>query len=270
MSAIRISHLGRFFDPPLALKNAGPGQVARVLLRMLGVDIPLAPSDDIHRTATSGGQVLTDISLEIEPGTVVCLAGATGSGKSTLLKILACVIPPTEGRIELRGTVRSLLRIGDNLDGRLTAIENIDRQRPFTRMPDAEAAGFAAAVIDFAGLAGIEQVPVRTYSTGMTLRLSIAMALHGRPSILLVDDVLGVGDIAFQQQCIDRLHELSEQGCTMVLAFSDDDLVRQIASRVVTLAGGRVTGDAPPTEMILGQHGFGATDVAWHITPKMT
>ena len=228
-----------------------------------------AASDEIQRTVTVGGQVLQDICLEIETGSVVCLAGATGSGKSTLLKILAGVKAPTEGRIELLGSVSSLLGIADNLDARLTALENIETQRRFRRIADGEALTFGRAVIAFAGLEGFERVPVRTYSTGMTMRLSIALALHGNPSVVLIDDVLGVGDIAFQQQCVDRLHALKATGCTLVLAFSDEDLVRQLADRVITLSAGRIAGDGPPTQMFVGQHGFGATDVAWEITPHL-
>jgi energy-coupling factor transporter ATP-binding protein EcfA2 len=142
--------------------------------------------------------------------------------------------------------VSSLLRIGDNLDRGLTGLENVEEQRQLRKIPDADAAAFARAIFEFAELTGAEDAPVRTYSTGMALRLSVALAVHGNPDILLMDDVLGVGDIAFQQKFIDRLHELKDGGSTMLLALSDDGLVRRLATRVVTLEAGTLVADGPP------------------------
>ena len=200
----------------------------------------------MQRTVSIAGHVLRDVSLDIEHGSVVCLTGPSGAGKSVLLKILAGAIPPTSGTVEIYGQVTSLLTVGDNLDERHTAYENITAAAEAAGMaPDAVPA-YVSDVIAFAGLQGFEHVPLRTFSTGMTLRLSAALALCGRPPIVLIDDLPGVGDIAFQEQFIDRLHALKEQGCTLVAAFSDEALVQGLATRVITLAGGQIVSDTPP------------------------
>jgi lipopolysaccharide transport system ATP-binding protein len=126
------------------------------------------------------------------------------------------------------------------------------------------AAAFVDEVIAFAGLHGFEDAPLRTYSTGMLMRLSVGIALCGRPEIVLVDDVLAVGDIAFQQQCVDRLRALKAAGTTLVLALSDDTLVRQLATRVVTLGAGHVIADTPTAQWI-DRQGSSAADVSWQV-----
>lgn len=266
MVAIRIRHLGRSFDPPLSLRSSTSRQKVRAILRLFGFKLK-AVADEVQTTIMAAGQVLQDISLDIDEGSVVCLAGPSGSGKSTLLKILAGVIAPSEGRIELKGRVSSLVKIGDNLSSDLSAVENIERF--FSAVAENEAQHYVKEVIAFAELEGFEEVAVRNYSTGMTLRLSIALAFSGNPSILMIDDVLGVGDIAFQQKCVERLYELVDAGCTLVFASSDEGLVRKLATRVITLSGGHIVGDGPPTQTFLGQHGFGSANIAWHIAPSL-
>ena len=150
-----------------------------------------------------------------------------------LLQLLAGVLPPTTGRIEFYGPVTSLLAIGDNLDLRSTAIENLQAS-PLRRAGHARGGG--ALHRRGARLRRAARIRARRrfapISTGMVLRLSVAMALCGRPSIVLIDDVLNVGDIGFQQKCLDRVQALKDAGCTLVLALSDETFVQRIATRV--------------------------------------
>lgn len=265
MLAVRIRGLGRHFGPRVEIDGVErPRQAWRTLLRIAGFDVTVVGDDDIHRTVAAGGLVLRDVSLDIEQGSVVCLAGASGSGKSVLLRILAQAIAPTAGFVELFCPVTSLLSVGDNLDERLTAHENILASPEYLAAAPDAAAVYYAGVIAFAGLEGFEHVPLRTYSTGMTLRLSVALALCGRPALVLIDDVLNVGDIAFQQQCVDRVRALKEAGSTLMLAFSDETQVQQLATRVITLGGGRVISDTPPAQWVV-RHGSSAADVAWQV-----
>lgn len=243
MTAIRMAGIGRYFDAALDLDGQDSRAALRGLLGVFGVSTTLSP-EDIRRTRLIGGQVLRDVSLTIEMGSIVCLRGASGSGKSTLLRILAGALPPTEGRAEIHGRIASLLQVGENLDGGRTGLQNIENQSRLIGLDRADYARFARAVLDFAELpAGFEAVPVERYSSGMKLRLSLALILEAPVPIFLIDDVIAVGDIAFQQKCVDRLVAMKEAGATIVTAISDDDVVRQIATRIVTLAQGTIAND---------------------------
>lgn len=247
--AIRARNLGKFFTEAVEIDGvARPREAWRTLMRIAGVNVR-AGDNEIQLTVAGAGQVLRGVSFDVRWGSAVCLAGASGAGKSVLLQMLAGVIPPTSGVIEFYGPVSQLLSAGDNIVPVRTAHENIHDAAHARGASSEEAARYAADVIDFAGLQGVEHAPIRTYSTGMVLRLSVALVLCARPSILLLDDILAVGDIAFQQACVDRLHELRESGCTMVAAFSDPALVRLLATRTITLGGGGILGDTADAEL---------------------
>jgi ABC-type polysaccharide/polyol phosphate transport system ATPase subunit len=269
LQAIRIRALGRYFGPRIETDGAArPREAWRSLLRIAGITLKPA-DDDLQVTFAVAGHVLRDISLDIEEGSVVCLTGPSGSGKTVLLQILAGVVPPTSGSVEMYGSVTSLLSIGDNLHPRLTAVENIQAAAEAGGIAPEDRARYAAEIIAFAELEGSEDVALRTYSTGMLLRLSIALALCGRPSIVLIDDVLGVGDIAFQQKCVDRLHALKEAGTTLVLAFSDDALVQQLATRIVTLGSGRIVADTPPRHWATASPTSRVAAVDWQVLDNL-
>jgi len=269
MLAIRIRDLGCYFGPRLETDGVERPREAWRSLRLIAGLPAREPSGDVQLTVAVTGHVLRDLSLDIEAGSVIGLAGPSGSGKSVLLQMLAGIVPPTAGRIELFAPVRALVTLGDNVDEQHSADENIRSSPAFLDAPAAEAEQFALDVIEFAGLHGFEHVPLRTYSTGMQMRLSVAMALCGRPSIVLIDDVLAVGDIEFQQRCIDRVDELKAQGCTLVLAFSDDALMRRLATRVVTLGGGRIVSDTTPVLWVTTSQASSAADVAWEISSSL-
>jgi ABC-type polysaccharide/polyol phosphate transport system ATPase subunit len=270
MVAIRIRGIGKYFGPSVEIDGAErPREAWRTLMRIAGFNINSVSDDDIHRTVAVSGHVLRDVTLDIQQGSVVCLSGASGSGKSVLLSVLAGVSAPTTGCVEIYGAVSSLLSIGDNLNERLTAVENIRALPELQGATAEEAERFTSEVIEFAELEGFEHVPLRTYSTGMSLRLSVGLALCGGAPIVLIDDVFGVGDIAFQQKCIDRVHVLKKKGYTLVAAFSDELLVQQIATRVVTLEAGRVVSDAPPRYWATSRYASSAAEVEWSISSTL-
>ena len=268
--AIRIRGLGRYFGPRIEFDgSARPREAWRTLLRIAGIEVKEFTDDNVQRTIAVAGHVLRDVSLDIEHGSVVCLMGPSGAGKSVLLEVLGGVIPPTSGTVEIYGTVTTLLAAGAKMDVRTSASEAIQTSDSYRALPPEEAARFAADVIAFAELESFENVPLRTFSTGMLLRLNVALALCGHPSIVLVDDVLAVGDIAFQHKCMDRLHALKEQGCTIVAALSDEDEVRQLATRVITLGSGRIVGDTSAGQAApVPQEGHTA-DIDWQLVDDL-
>jgi ABC-type polysaccharide/polyol phosphate transport system ATPase subunit len=267
--ALRARGLGKYFGPTVETDGAAkPREALRALLQMAGLSIATAAPDDVQRTVAAAGHVLRDVSFDVAAGSVVCIAGPSGSGKSVLLQILAGVLAPDAGAVEIYAPVTPLLSVGDNLNARLTARENIDASPQLEDAPAEDAAQYAADVLDFAELHGFEDAPLRTYSTGMVMRLSVALALCGRPSIVLIDDVLGVGDIGFQQKCIDRVHALKDAGCTLLLAFSDEALVRQLATRVITLAGGQIASDLPPHHWTTSRRSS-AAQMTWRVSQSL-
>jgi ABC-type polysaccharide/polyol phosphate transport system ATPase subunit len=268
--AIRITGLGRYSGPPIEFDGAArPREAWRTLLRFAGINLRDLTDQNTHRTAVIGGHVLRDVTLEIARGSVVCLAGPTGSGKNVLLQILAGVTAPTSGRAEIFGTVSSLLAGKGELDLRTTALDNIQASPQYQRASPDEGERFTADVLDFAELHGFETAPLKTFSTGMQLRLGVALVLCSLSDILLLDDVMAVGDIAFQQKCVARVRTLAREGRTIVAAFSDEAVVQQIATRVVTIVGGRVAGDTLPGARTREDTGGSEADVAWHVSSEL-
>lgn len=270
MIAIRIQRVGRYFGPPIVMDgSARPREAWRSLLRIAGIEPRTRTADEMQRTVSVPGHVLRDVSVDIERGSVTCLTGPSGSGKSVLLKILAGVIAPTSGRVEIYGDVARLITIGDNVDSNVTAHENIRNSPVFRAATPAEAARFEREVIDFAELEGFEHVPLRTYSTGMRMRLDVALTLCSSAPIMLIDDVLGVGDIAFQQKVADKLRALGSEGRTLVLASTDEALIQQIATRVLTLGNGHVVSDSPPRRLAVHAAATAPAEFEWHASQDL-
>ncbi len=266
---VETADLGVYFAHPQGRKFSDPVEAWHQLLSLFGVKARAFTRDGIQRHAMIPGWVLRNLDLKIRRGEVVFLMGPSGSGKSVLLRVLSRAVPPSEGKVRLTGEISGLLSIGDNLDVRLTAKENIRLFQRFSGRPPADFADYAREVIEFAGLGGFEDVPVRTYSTGMVMRLSIALVMHGTPDVLLIDDVLGVGDIEFRQKCMERLHNLKEQGCTMLVVTDDDMLVRQLATRVVTLGAGEVISDDVPRAWFSPRYETGTRALKWNVQNQL-
>jgi homopolymeric O-antigen transport system ATP-binding protein len=270
MIAIRIRELGRYFGPPMLVDGSvRPREAWRSLLRIAGVELKTPLIDDKQRTVTVPGHVLRDISVDIERGSVTCLTGASGSGKSVFLKILAGVLAPTTGRVEIYGDIARLLTVGDNVDSRMTAHENIRNSAVYRAATPVGAERFETEVIEFAELQGFEHVPLRTYSTGMLMRLDVALTLCSTFPIMLIDEVLAVGDIGFQQKVINRLRVLSNEGRTLVIASSDHAFVQQTATRVLTLGNGRIVGDMVPRRFAGHSASTAPAEFEWHASHEL-
>lgn len=183
---------------------------------------------------------LRDVSFAVQPGEVVGIIGRNGAGKSTLLKILSRITEPTAGEIVLRGRVASLLEVGTGFHPELSGRENIYLNGAILGMTRAEIARKFDEIVAFAEVDQFVDTPVKRYSSGMYVRLAFAVAAHLEPEILIVDEVLAVGDVQFQQKCIGRMGEVAKQGRTVLFVSHNLGLVRTLCQRGLLLQGGRV------------------------------
>jgi len=204
------------------------------------------------RSAAGEGTVwaLRGVSFTIQPGEVVGLAGANGAGKSTLLKILSRITEPTAGHAEVRGRVGSLLEVGTGFHPELTGRENIFLNGAILGMKRVEIERRFDEIVDFAEVENFLDTPVKRYSSGMHLRLAFAVAAHFQPDILLVDEVLAVGDAAFQSRCLGKMAEVAGEGRTVLLVSHNMSAVRRLARRTLVLEGGALAFDGPVDEGI--------------------
>lgn len=191
-----------------------------------------------------------DVSLSVGRGEVIGLIGKNGAGKSTLLKILSRITEPTEGEAHLFGRVSSLLEVGTGFHPELTGRENIYLNGAILGMSRQEIRSKFEDIVAFAEIAAFLDMPVKRYSSGMYMRLAFAVAAHLDPDILLVDEVLAVGDAAFQKKCLGRMHDIGRHGRAVVVVSHNMSVVSSLCDRVVWLEGGRVVDDGPAARVI--------------------
>jgi lipopolysaccharide transport system ATP-binding protein len=205
---------------------------------------------------------LRDVSLDVEVGEAVGLIGANGSGKSTLLRLIGGLGQPTQGRITRFASVEAMLSLGDTLDPLLTGRENAITAGIFAGQSRREIRAKMAGIAEFAELEPFLDDPLRTYSDGMRLRLAFAVATSRTPELLLIDEVLSVGDLRFQEKCLDRLGELRQRGTTVLLASHDESIVRRFCSRALWLARGSVQAVGAPEDVYDAYRGAMAAETA--------
>ncbi len=192
---------------------------------------------------------LTDVSFTVGVGDVVGIVGPNGAGKSTLLKILSRITPPTTGYIELDGRVSSLLEVGTGFHPELTGRENIFLNGAILGMLRDEIRRKFDAIVAFAELEKFIDTPVKHYSSGMYVRLAFSVAAHLEPEILIIDEVLSVGDLHFRNRCLGRMRDMRDEGRTVLFVSHDLTSVRQLCNRAVLLLGGGVAMQGTPDEV---------------------
>lgn len=184
---------------------------------------------------------LKDVSFSVEQGEAVGIIGRNGAGKSTLLKILSQITPPTEGRITLRGRVASLLEVGTGFHPELSGRENIYLNGAILGMTRREIRSKFDEIVAFAEVEKFLDTPVKRYSSGMYVRLAFAVAAHLEPEILIIDEVLAVGDVQFQKKCLGKMSEVARQGRTILFVSHNMGAVVQLCSHGIVLSQGRIT-----------------------------
>lgn len=240
MTAIRFSHVSKWYP---AYRHV-----------MTGLKSTLLHMPETIRAFKEGRRmVLEDLSFEIKRGETIGLIGSNGSGKSTTLALIASVLSPQTGRIEVNGRICPLLELGAGFVLDLSGRENILLNGVLLGLTRREALSRTEEIVAFSELEPFMDQPVRTYSTGMIARLGFSIAVHMDPDILLIDEVLSVGDLHFQMKCNDKIDEFKRRQVTIVLVSHADAQIQRLCNRVIWLAGGRVAGDGAP-EIILPRY----------------
>jgi lipopolysaccharide transport system ATP-binding protein len=193
---------------------------------------------------------LRDVSFKVREGEVLGIIGRNGAGKSTLLKILTRITEPTSGRARLRGRTASLLEVGTGFHPELTGRENVFLNGTILGMRRREIDARFDAIVDFSGIEPFIDTPVKRYSSGMYVRLAFAVAAHLEPDILLVDEVLAVGDVAFQRRCLGRMAEIGREGRTIIYVSHNMASVINLCGRAILLEDGQIAAHGRPSEVV--------------------
>ena len=254
MNAIEVKNLGKKFR---LRHSKGQSLKATIIDRIL------------HRETRDDFWALKDISFSIAPGETVGVIGPNGSGKTTLLSILARAMVPTVGSLEVQGRIGCLLELGAGFHPDLTGRENIYLNASIMGIPQSIIEANFDQIVEFSGLGHFIETPLRFYSSGMSVRLGFSVIVVADPEILLVDEVLAVGDKAFQKKSAERMHEFKEEGKTIIVVSHDMSVIRNFCDRVIYLQEGeiilqgtandivnRYTGDVQ-AQLIEGGHGQG-------------
>lgn len=237
--AIRVQGLGKRYR--IGGSALGPGHLREALVQMVTGPFRRLGALRLSRDAQEEFWALRDVSFDVEQGEVLGIIGRNGAGKSTALKIISRITPPTTGRIELRGRVGSLLEVGTGFHGDLTGRENVYLNGTILGMRRAEIDRKFDEIIAFAGVEAFVDTPVKRYSSGMYMRLAFAVAAHLEPDILLIDEVLAVGDAAFQRKCLGKMGEVAKEGRTVLFVSHNMAAVAHLCGGGILLENGYLT-----------------------------
>ena len=210
----------------------------------------LAGRARVSSTATREFWALQDVSLELNRGEAFGIIGANGAGKSTILKLITGIMKPTSGQIEVNGRLSALIEVGAGFHPDLTGRENIYLNGTILGMKRAEIDRKFGAIVEFSGLADFIDTPVKRYSTGMYARLGFSVAAHVDPDILIVDEVLSVGDIVFQNRCLEKMNEIIRGGATVIFVSHNLRAIAELCPRSILLEHGKVTAAGPSQEVL--------------------
>src|SRR5437762_3705068 len=223
-------------------------------------------SEIANRKSVDDFWALKEVSFEVDQGVVIGIIGRNGAGKSTLLKILSRITEPTEGRVRVKGRVASLLEVGTGFHPELTGRENIFLNGAILGMTKAEIKSKFDEIVAFAETEKFLDTPVKRYSSGMYVRLAFAVAAHLEPDILVVDEVLAVGDAEFQQQCLGKMQDVStKEGRTVLFVSHNMGAIRNLCSTVELLADGRIEMRGAPRKVIAHflRSGASRAEIRW-------
>lgn len=213
-------------------------------------DIEKQSADIDDNAGTSILWALRNLSFEVKKGEVIGIIGANGAGKSTLLKVLCKITKPTSGKAEIRGRVSSLLEVGTGFHPELTGRENIYLNGTILGMSKAEIDKKFGDIVSFSGVEKFLDTPVKRYSTGMKVRLAFSVAAYLEPEILIIDEVLAVGDAEFQKKCLNKMDDVGKSGRTVLFVSHNLQAIARLCPRSILLEGGKIIDDGPSNQII--------------------
>lgn len=227
---------------PLAIRAEGLWKTYRVHPPGVPRRLWRNPAVDFH--------ALRDVDLQIEEGAVLGVVGRNGAGKSTFLKVLSRITDPTRGRVSVAGRVASLLEVGTGFHPELTGLENLYLNAAIHGLKRNDVRQRMSSILEFAEIGDFLNEPVKRYSSGMYLRLAFSIAAHLEPDILIVDELLAVGDAAFRERCLGKMEDVARGGRTVVLVSHDTATVRGLCTEAVQLDGGRIVSAGRPDSVL--------------------
>jgi len=264
--AIKVRNIGKRYR--LGLEEESNDTITKTIVNLVKTPVKnfkkyrslyqfdsLNPEDDIDSPDILWA--LKDVSFDIKRGEVVGIIGTNGAGKSTLLKILSRITTPTKGRIEIRGRVSSLLEVGTGFHQELTGRENVYLNGTILGMKKKEVDKNFDEIIDFSGVEKFLDTPVKRYSSGMRVRLAFAVAAYLEPEILVVDEVLAVGDASFQRKCLNKMQDVGKGGRTVLFVSHSMPSINRLCERVILLDGGNILQDGPAHDVVSAYLGAG-------------
>jgi lipopolysaccharide transport system ATP-binding protein len=242
-AAIRIENLGKCYRLGETHEHTLSDQIVRLARRVTG-------RKSRNNIAPEDFWALRDVSLEIQEGEAVGIIGGNGAGKSTLLKILSRITQPTTGRALVRGRLSSLLEVGTGFHPELTGRENVFLNGTILGMRHTEVARKFDEIVAFSGVEQFIDTPVKRYSSGMYVRLAFAVAAHLEPDVLVIDEVLAVGDAEFQKRCLGKMGDVAREGRTVLFVSHNMAAVQKLCSRAVLLKGGNIEANGNARDVV--------------------
>lgn len=209
---------------------------------------------DRHRERHEELWALRDVGLHVSAGECLGLIGPNGSGKSTLLRVLAGIFPPTAGQVTVQGTVAPMIELGVGFHPDLTGRENVYLNTSLFALSRRETDALYSSIVEFSELRDFMDLPVKNYSTGMYMRLGFAVTVHLRADVFLIDEILAVGDEAFQAKCLAWIQGIRRQGRTIVLVSHDLEMIKKLCDRACLMTNGRIAADGDPVSTIERYH----------------
>ena len=259
------------------LGQLGTGTISHDLNRfwakLRGKEDPYLKVGDVNDRSLIGGSdyvwSLKDINFEVKQGEVLGIIGKNGAGKSTLLKILSQVTTPTTGEVKVKGRIASLLEVGTGFHHELSGRENIFLNGAILGMTKIEIKSKLDEIVEFSGVAKYLDTPVKRYSSGMMVRLAFAVAAHLEPEILIVDEVLAVGDQEFQDKCIGKMKDVSSQGRTVIFVSHNMAAIKSLCGKAIILANGKLVEEGSAEKLVnnyLSEYTTISSGITWPIS----
>ncbi|MBK8870049.1 MAG: ABC transporter ATP-binding protein [Elusimicrobia bacterium] len=205
---------------------------------------------------------LRDVHFQVSPGETVGIMGRNGAGKSTLLQVITGTLTPTEGMVQVAGRLSAMLELGSGFNPEFTGLENIHLNGAVLGLSRSEMDSRLDEILAFADIGDFVRHPIKTYSSGMLMRLAFSVAVHTNPRILIIDEALSVGDIRFQNKCLRRLNEFRDSGCSILLVSHSPGLMEAFCDRVIWLEGGRIKAIGSPSGLVRDYVNFMAHDLS--------